>query len=316
MKLETKVSAQEIALFLGRPLAEPSTTIDIKGISEINTCEEGDIIYVDTEKYYGLALNSKAAAIIAPPDFPEANGKAVIISEKPFFDFVKLVNKFFPEDDEVFEFVVINGAYIAKKKVQIEENVKIYPGVVIYPNTKIGKNVKIHSGSVIGGPPFYYKSINGNRYPMPVRGGVIIEDNVEIGASVTIDKGVLGYTTIGEDTKIDNLVHIAHDVKIGKRCLIAAQTGIAGNTIIEDDVIIWGQVGITSNVRIGKGAVIYAQSGVYCSLPGNEEYLGTPAEPAKTKWRQYAIIKRLPSSPQIINLTNQPTLKKTKDPKD
>jgi len=299
MRLNEEVDIDTIKEILKRSVRYGKYNGKITGINEIHKCKEGEIIFVDSELYFAKAINSPAAAIIAPPSFPDCD-KHVIVSDNPFEDFCKLVDYFFPENDGVPEFRNIGGAYIAVKNVSIGGNVKIYPGVVIYPNTRIGDNVVIHAGSVIGGQPFYYKMVDGKRVPMPVRGGVIIENDVEIGASVTIDRGVLDYTIIGEGTKIDNLVHIAHDVVIGRNCLIAAQTGIAGNSIIEDEVIIWGQVGITSNVRIGKMAVLYAQSGVYCSLEGDEEYLGSPAEPAKRKWRQYAILKKLPYAEKLI----------------
>jgi UDP-3-O-[3-hydroxymyristoyl] glucosamine N-acyltransferase len=118
---------------------------------------------------------------------------------------------------------------------------------------------------------------------------------VEIGANCTIDKGVTGDTVIGEGTKIDNHVHIGHDTRIGKNCLFAAQVGISGATVIEDEVVLWGQVGITSGITIGKGAVVLAQSGVDKSLKGNVVYFGSPASEARTKMKELAALRKLPS---------------------
>jgi UDP-3-O-[3-hydroxymyristoyl] glucosamine N-acyltransferase len=166
--------------------------------------------------------------------------------------------------------------------------------VVIYNNVKIGDNVEIHAGTVIGGPAFYYKGRPEGYEKWHSCGQVIIEDNVEIGPNCTIDKGVSGNTVIGEGTKLDNLVHIAHGVEIGKQCLIASQVGIAGKTIIEDNVIIYGQAGVSKSLRIGAKAIISAKAGVSKSLEGGKLYFGTPATEARTKWRELAALRQLP----------------------
>src|SRR5580765_1095685 len=124
-------------------------------------------------------------------------------------------------------------------------------------------------------------------------GRVIIHNDVEIGASCTIDKGVSSDTIIGEGTKLDNHIHIGHDTVIGKNCLFAAQVGIAGVVTIEDDVILWGQVGVNKDLVIAKGAVVYAQSGVASSLEGGKVYFGSPVQEAKTMMKQLAFMKRL-----------------------
>ena len=124
-------------------------------------------------------------------------------------------------------------------------------------------------------------------------GNVIIEDNVEIGAGCTIDRGVSGDTVIGEGTKMDNQVHIGHDTVVGKRCLFAAQVGIAGVARIEDDVILWGQVGVNKDLVIGKGAVVYAQSGVASSIEGGKVYFGSPVQEARDKMKELVYVKRL-----------------------
>jgi UDP-3-O-[3-hydroxymyristoyl] glucosamine N-acyltransferase len=121
----------------------------------------------------------------------------------------------------------------------------------------------------------------------------VVKNNVHIGASCTIDKGVTGNTTIGEGTKIDNQVHVGHDTKIGKKCLIASQTGIAGCVIIEDEVTLWGQVGTNSGITIGKGAVILGQTGVTKSVPGGKTYFGTPISESRAKLKELAFLKRL-----------------------
>jgi UDP-3-O-[3-hydroxymyristoyl] glucosamine N-acyltransferase len=157
--------------------------------------------------------------------------------------------------------------------------------------------VIIQSGTVIGSDAFYYnkKTSREVHYKKMLSGGrVVVEDDVEIGANCTIDRGVSGDTLIGAGTKIDNLVHIGHDTTVGRNCLFAAQAGIAGATIIEDEVILWGQVGVSKTLTIGKGAEIYAQSGVPASLEGGKKYFGSPAEDALTKKKELVWMKRIP----------------------
>jgi UDP-3-O-[3-hydroxymyristoyl] glucosamine N-acyltransferase len=181
--------------------------------------------------------------------------------------------------------------------VKIGRNCLIHSNVAIYDNTVIGNNVTIHAGSVIGSDAFYYKNRPEKFDKLLSGGNVIIEDNVDLGALCTIDKGVTSSTTIGEGSKLDNQVHVGHDTVIGKRCLIASQVGIAGCVLIEDFVTIWGQVGITSGITIGEKAVISAQSGVSKSLPGHKAYFGTPADEFRKKYKELASIKL---SPDII----------------
>ena len=146
----------------------------------------------------------------------------------------------------------------------------------------------------MGADAFYYKNRPEGFDKLVSVGRVVIEDNVDIGASCTIDKGVTGDTRIKEGTKIDNQVHIGHDTVIGKKCLIASQVGISGCVVIEDEVTIWGQVGITSAITIGKKAIISAQSGVSKSLEANKSYFGTPADDFRKKYKEIAAIRKVP----------------------
>lgn len=160
--------------------------------------------------------------------------------------------------------------------VEIGKHCEIAPHTTIYQNTKIGNFVIINSNSVIGKEGFGYIKLK--RYErLKHIGGIIIKDFVELGANVTIDRGTIGNTIIGKGTKIDNLVHIAHNVKIGKNCLIMGQCGIAGSTQIGNNVILCGQVGISDHLRIGDNAVVWAKSGVFKSLGPNKKYSGIPA---------------------------------------
>jgi UDP-3-O-[3-hydroxymyristoyl] glucosamine N-acyltransferase len=161
----------------------------------------------------------------------------------------------------------------------------------------IGDNVIVQAGSVIGSDAFYYNTKKNRDVwykRMQSCGNVVIENDVEIGAGCTIDRGVTASTRIGAGTKIDNLVHIGHDTSVGKNCLLAGQVGIAGASIIEDGVTLWGQVGVSKTLTIGANAIVYAQSGVAYSLEGNKTYFGSPAEDAQSKKKELVWIKRIP----------------------
>src|SRR5690606_39009048 len=158
----------------------------------------------------------------------------------------------------------------------------------------LGNNVTIHANTVLGADAFYYKNRPEGFDQLLSGGNVVIEDNVHIGASCTIDRGVTGSTTIKEGSKLDNQIQVGHDTVIGKKCLIASHVGIAGCCIIEDEVTMWEQVGITSGATIGKKAVILAQAGVAKSVEGGETYIGSPAEEARENLKQMASVKKIP----------------------
>lgn len=282
----------------------------ILGMNEIHVVEPGDIVFVDHAKYYDKALHSAATVILIDKivDCPE--GKALLISDNPFSDFNKLAlhfNPFSPSSDIIDREAVIGKNTIVQPNVFIGKNVKIgdncliHANVTINSNAIIGNNVIIHSGTVLGSDAFYYKNRKTRFEKLNSCGGIVIEDDVEIGAACTMDRGVTGNTTIKKHTKIDNQVQIAHDTVIGERCLIASQVGIAGCSIIEDEVTIWGQVGVVSGVTIGKGAVIYAQSGVGKDLEGGKTYFGSPCEEARKKYREMAGIKLIPELIAKVN---------------
>ena len=282
----------------------------ISGMNEIHVVEAGDIVFVDHPKYYDKALASAATIVLINKKVDCPEGKALLISDDPFRDFNKLTQHFKPfesasksisDSAQIGEGTVIQPNVFIGNNVIIGKNCLIHPNVTIYDNCILGNDIIIHSGTVLGADAFYYKN-RPEGYDKLISGGrVIIEDHVEIGASCTIDKGVTGDTTIKEGTKIDNLVQIAHDTIIGKKCLIASQTAIAGCTVIEDEVVIWGQVGIVSGVRIGKGAVLLAKSGVSKNLEGGKTYYGVPCEEVRKKYREMAALKALPDIIRKVN---------------
>jgi UDP-3-O-[3-hydroxymyristoyl] glucosamine N-acyltransferase len=296
MRFDHKVPIKEIATLINAKLVG-NTEAFATGINEIHVVENGDLVFVDHPKYYEKCIHSAASYIIINKgtDFPE--GKALLIVDEPFEAYLKIVNQYRPfapsmeavsATASVGENTVVMPNCFLGNHVKIGKDCIIYPNVTIMDYCQIGNNVVIQSGTVIGSDAFYYnKKTNRDIHykKMTSCGTVVIDDNVEIGANCTIDRGVTGVTRIGAGTKIDNLVQIGHDTIVGKNCLFASQVGIAGATKIEDEVILWGQVGVNKTLTIGKGAVVYAQSGVPASLEPGKTYFGSPALEAKEKMK-------------------------------
>lgn len=302
MKFSQVYRLDEIAHIAGCTFVGPAD-FPVEGMNEIHVVTPGDIVFVDHPKYYDKALNSAATIILINKEVECPAGKALLISDDPFRDFNKLTRHFRPfvalnsqiaPTAVIDDSTVISPNVIVGNHVKIGKNCVIHPNVVLYDYTQIGDGVVIHSGSVLGANAFYYKKRPSGYDPLVTGGRVVIENDVEIGALCTIDRGVTGDTTIGAGTKIDNHVHVGHDTVIGKKCLIAAQVGIAGCVQIEDEVTLWGQVGTRSGITIAKGTVVLGQAGVTKSLtePG-KEYTGTPAQSAREFLKQTALLRRL-----------------------
>ena len=280
-KAQTLESISKIigAKFIGNP------DFPVLGSNEIHRVRPGDIVFVNHPKYYDKALNSAATIVLIDKEVDCPEGKALLISDDPFRDFNK-INSYFTkisnfktptQSAEIGENSVVHPSVVIGNDVKIGKNCHIYPNVVIGDRTIIGDNVIIQSNTVLGGDAFYYRKLNGNFDRMISVGNVVVENNVEIGNSCTIDRGVTDSTIIGEGSIIDNQIQIGHDTIIGKRCLIASQTGIAGCCIIGDEVTMWGQVGIASGLSIESGTVLLAQVGVNRSLKKGT-YFGPIAE--------------------------------------
>ncbi len=275
----------------------------VLGMNEIHVVEPGDIVFVDHPKYYDKALESAATIILINKEVECPEGKALLVSDDPFRDFNKLTNHFRPfisANSQISDSAIIGTNTVIQPNsfighnVVIGDNCIIHSNVSIYDDAVIGDNVTIHSGSVLGANAFYYKKRPSGFDRLKSSGRVVFEDNVDIGASCTIDRGVTADTLIKEGTKIDNQVQIGHDTVIGEKCLIASQVGIAGCVVIEDEVTIWGQVGITSGITIGAKAVISAKAGVSKSLEGGKSYFGIPADDFRSKYKEIAAIRKIP----------------------
>jgi len=269
----------------------------IHGINEIHRVESGDIVFVDHPKYYDKALQSAATIVLINKEVDCPVGKALLISDDPFRDFVKIgqyfnafqpVHQMISPTAEIGEGTHLQPNVFVGNHVKIGKNCLIHANVSIGDNCVVGDNVIIHAGTQIGGDAFYYKKRETGFDKLKSVGNVVIENDVEIGANCTIDRGVTASTIIGEGTKIDNLIQIGHDTIIGKKCLFASQVGVAGCVVIEDEVTLWGQVGVTSGVILGKGVVVLAQSGVAGDLEAGKTYFGSPADEAKSMFKKIA----------------------------
>lgn len=306
MKFPAPVMIQWLANLIHAEVVGDATA-QATGINEIHKVERGDVVFVDHPKYYDVCLQSAASHIIINTKnvaLPE--GKTLLVLAQPFEAYLSIVNHFrpfAPASKNISDSAVIGeGTFIMPnvfigKDVTIGKNCIIHANVTLNDYTEIGDNVVIQAGSVIGTDAFYYNTKKDREVwykRMQSCGNVVIENDVEIGAGCTIDRGVTASTRIGRGTKMDNLVHIGHDSNIGKNCLFAAQVGIAGAVIIEDGVTLWGQVGVSKTLTIGANTVVYAQSGVPASLQGGKIYFGSPVEEASVKKREFVWIKRIP----------------------
>lgn len=297
MKFPKKYTLKEIAEIIESSFIGDSD-FPVEGINEIHVVEKGDIVFVDHPKYYDKALNSAATVVLINKEVDCPEGKALLISDDPFRDFVKIGQYF--NSFQIANQSISDSAKIGKEthiqpnvfighNVEIGDNCLIHSNVSIGNNCVIGDNVIIHSGTVIGGDGFYYKKRETGFDKLKSVGNVVIENDVEIGANCTIDRGVTASTTIGAGTKIDNLIQIGHDTILGKKCLIASQVGIAGCVVIGDEVTLWGQVGVKSDVKIASKVVVMAQSGVGHDLEYGKSYFGSPAEEVRIMYKKLAV---------------------------
>ena len=305
MQFPSPVSIKWIASFINAELFGDENG-EATGINEIHSVQQGDIVFVDHPKYYDTCLKSAASFIIINKKTGTSEGKTLLITEEPFEAYLKIVkhfNPFTPSKKMISDSATIGKETVIMPNVFVGNNVSIgdhciiHPNVSIYDNCIIGNNVVIHSGTVIGSDAFYFNTKKNRDVwfkKMESCGRTIIEDDVELGANCTIDRGVSADTKIGRGTKLDNLVHLGHEVVLGKNCLLAAQVAIAGAVVIGNGVTIWGQVGISKTLTIGDNAVIMAQSGVPGDLEGNKIYWGSPTQDALTKRKELIWIKRIP----------------------
>ncbi len=318
-------TAAEVAQHLaGTVLGDPALVLT--GFAPADRAQPGDLTFAENESYFARAEQSAAAAIIVDGPFrPER--KTLIKVSNARLAFARALPLFFPEPAfptgahptaivppsaridpsawigpycvlgekvRVGARSVLQGGTFLGPGVQIAEDCNLFPHVTIYGHTEIGNRVRIHSGTVIGSDGFGYVLDAGAHRKVPQIGTVIIRDDVEIGANVTIDRGALGPTIIGRGTKIDNLVQIAHNVVIGEHCLLVSQVGIAGSTKLGNYVILAGQAGLAGHLKIGNRVSVAAQSGVMHNIPDGEKWLWSPAQPDRQAKRQMIALQQLP----------------------
>ena len=321
-----KKSAGEIARIIEGELCGDSSVL-ITGFSGLKEAQEGELGFLANPKYIDLAHNTKASAIIIPRDL-SVPGKTFIRVDNPSWAFSKIVAMFVEgttvplkgihptaivakdarigKDVALGPYVVVEsgaaigdrsaihaGSYVGHKSV-VGQDCLIYPNVTLRENISLGNKVIIHSGTVVGCDGFGYVPVDGKHQKIPQVGTVVIEDDVEIGACVTIDRARFDKTLIGRGTKIDNLVQIAHNVLIGEDCIIVSQSGISGSVTIGKGAILAGQAGIAGHLTIGDGAIISAKAGVSKSVPANTQVTGYPARPIVKMMEINAHVQLLP----------------------
>lgn len=315
-------------------LADPAQgDIEVSDVAALAEAGPDHLAFLDNPKYRDDFRVSRAGACIVASNMvaDAPKGMALLVSDTPYRSYALAATLFYPWPDG--DGVISPAAHIDPTAI-IGRGCSIGAGVVIGPSARIGNNVRIeahsvigagveigdgawiaplctvthavigqkvrlHSGVRIGQEGFGFAMGPKGHLPVPQLGRVVIEDFVNIGANTTIDRGAGPDTVIGMGSVIDNLCHFAHNVKVGRGCVIAGQTGISGSTVLEDFVVCGGQVGIAGHLTIGRGARVAAQSGVTKDVPAGEEVVGFPATPRRAYWKQAAAIKKLLSKPPL-----------------
>ncbi len=322
------VTAGEIAAYVSGDLEGDADRV-ITGVAAIEQAREGDLSFIAQPAYDSWLEKTAASAVLVRKDSPSGRCRCIIRVTNPYLAFVRIARELFKLGEPAH--TGIHPSAVIHPEARVEDAVSIGPMTVIDAhaqigegtiigaqsyigqNTRIGRrcqigsavviehDVEIHdeviiqSGSVVGSDGFgYVKDEEGRYYKIPHVGRVVLEERVEIGANCTIDRGTFGETRVRQGTKLDNLIHVAHNVEIGAHTVIAAQTGISGSTKIGNNVVIAGQVGFVGHITIGDGAVFGAQSGVTKSIPPNTTVSGYPAKPHHQAKREEAALRRAP----------------------
>ena len=318
-------TAADVAELLGGEVIGDASLV-LKGFAPADRAQPGDLTFAENENYFARAEQSAASVILVDGPFTSTR-KTIIRVPNARVAFAKALPVFFPEP--VFAAGIHSTAVVAasaqvdptahigphcvvgeKARIgarcvlqalnyvgagaQLDEEVNLFPNVTLYANTQVGKRVRIHSGTVVGSDGFGYVLDDGIHRKVPQIGNVIICDDVELGANVTVDRGALGPTIIGKGTKIDNLVQIGHNVTTGEHCIIVSQAGVAGSTKLGSYVILGGQVGLAGHLKIGNRVSVAAQSGVMNNIPDGEKWIWTPAQPDRQAKRQMIALQQLP----------------------
>lgn len=299
----------------------------LHGFAPAGQARHGDLTFAENDEFLGQAEQSAAAAIIVGAQTASQSGKVLIRVGNVRIAFARALELFHPEPAlpagihptavvaesaqvdptaHVGPYCVLGervrlGAkavlhacnYVGADSV-LGADCVLFPHAVLYPRTELGQRVRIHAGTVVGADGYGYVLDHGRHRKVPQIGHVVLGDDVELGANVTVDRGALGPTVIGRGTKIDNLVQIGHNVRIGEHCLVISQAGIAGSTHLGNYVILAGQAGLAGHLKIGNKVTVAAQSGVMHNIPDGQTVLGSPALPDKQTKRQMLAMQKLP----------------------
>jgi UDP-3-O-[3-hydroxymyristoyl] glucosamine N-acyltransferase len=322
------LTAEAIAAAVGGTLqGDPSA--QVSGVAPLDRADTTHLTFLGNAKYAALATDRELGVVLVTAELAEqARARARVVVKNPHEAMLPLLPLLYPpashqpgidptvrlgrgaslgDDVAVGPGVLIGegvrigartrlDAYVVVGAgVEIGADCHVYPGVTLYSGTRLHDRVIVHAGARLGSDGFGYVFRDGAHAKIPHVGRCIVESDVEIGANTTIDRGSIDDTVIGAGTKIDNLVHVAHNVRIGRLCLLMAQVGIAGSVRVEDGCILAGQAGISGHVTIGKGARLAAQAGVFGSIPAGETWSGYPARPHKEALRAQAAMFKLPS---------------------
>ena len=317
----------------------------LTGFAPSDRAQRGDLTFAESEEYLARAEQGEASAIIVPGEVA-SNHKVLIRVANARVAFARAMELFFPEPPvtpgihptaviaksaqihetaQIGPYCVIgervrigagtalHGADFVADDCRLGDAVVLFPNVTLYARTHLGNRVRIHAGTVIGADGFGYVLDAGAHRKVPQIGNVVIGDDVELGANVTIDRGALKATVIGKGTKIDNLVQIAHNVEIGEHCLLVAQAGVAGSSHLGNYVVLGGQVGIAGHLKLSDRVSLTAQSGVMDDVPEGEKWMGTPAQPDLATKRQILATRRLPALLKRVRLLEKKLGIKSKD---
>ena len=324
---------KELAAKLGAGLEPANAELEVTGVAPIESAAAGTITFIANPKYAPAALTTQASAIIVDEKFP-AIEKALLRTRNPHFAYARAAELFHrpPQyaagihptavidssarigaNASIGPYVVIERDVVIGENCTLLSHVVIYRGVTIGNNffahvhvsvrefCQIGNNVLLHNGVVIGSDGFgFAKDDNGDWYKVPQSGRVVIEDNVEIQANSCVDRGSMGETRIGRNSKLDNLVQVGHNCIVGENALLCAQVGLAGSTKLGKDVILAGQAGVAGHCNIGDGVVITAQSGTHGDIPAGSVISGTPGFDNKQWLRSVAVFNRLPELARAV----------------
>lgn len=322
----TITAAAIAALVSGELIGDAQAAVD--GVAPLDRAARNELSVLSSAKYAPMMATTKAGVVLVDPEFRDAPGTpgARIVVDKPLEKLLALLPKLYPPElpvpgiaatarigqgatlgkriaigeyavigpnTTIGDDVIIGSHCVIGAGVTVGNGSRLWPSVTVYTGATLGARVFAHSGARIGCDGFGYVFRDGEHQKIPHVGRCIIGDDVEIGANTTIDRGSIDDTVVGKGTKIDNLVHIAHNVRIGEKCLLMAQVGVAGSVTIGDGAILAGQAGISGHLSIGAGAKLAAQAGVFGDIPAGETWSGYPARPHRESLRASAALFKL-----------------------